>query len=210
MTERDRRIVVGVDFHAGSMDAVREAVRLATGIGGGAKIHAIAVVEPTWDLVHDDQLLVYIPRELRRFVHAHGHAIAEGHRVGVAIHVRLGEPARAIAQLAAEVDADWIVVGPHRRGMIDRRVLGSTTRTLLAESPCPVVVARPREHFDVTRSDFVQPPCPSCVRVRAATGGKRFWCDLHAGHEIDRSHSSEPDGHLSAIHPPDRSPIRMF
>lgn len=55
---------------------------------------------------------------------------------------RQGVPAAVILEVAAEIDADVIVVGP-RRGTPDRRGqpgLGSTARTVAGDSDRPVVV----------------------------------------------------------------------
>jgi nucleotide-binding universal stress UspA family protein len=52
---------------------------------------------------------------------------------------REGEPAGVICQLAAEHDADLLVVG--NKGM-DRRLFGSVPRSICQHAPCSVVVAK--------------------------------------------------------------------
>ncbi|MGE0791035.1 MAG: universal stress protein [Sandaracinaceae bacterium] len=204
------RIVVGVDFHEGSGHAVRETARLAGALGDGTEIHAVTVVEPTWDIAQESSAMEHVPEELRRFLHRMGSHAAGDARCEIAMHVYLGDPPRAIAHLAAKVDADMIVVGTHERGTVDRRTLGSVSRWLLAHAPCPVLIARPHVHVEVGPSDDVQPPCPECARARAESGGARLWCPRHDGREIDRTYASYHDGAWSAIHPADRSPIRLF
>lgn len=62
---------------------------------------------------------------------------------GVHLDVRDGTPADAVLSAAREAGADMIVLGTRGHGALSRAVLGSTTRTLLRESPVPVVVVPP-------------------------------------------------------------------
>jgi nucleotide-binding universal stress UspA family protein len=52
---------------------------------------------------------------------------------------REGEPAAVLCELAAEHDADLLVIG--NKGM-DRRVFGSVPRSVCQNAPCSVVVAK--------------------------------------------------------------------
>jgi nucleotide-binding universal stress UspA family protein len=60
----------------------------------------------------------------------------EEHRVAA------GDPAEAVAVIAAEEAADLVVVGA-RRGLLGRTVGDGLARELAATAPCPVVVALP-------------------------------------------------------------------
>jgi nucleotide-binding universal stress UspA family protein len=51
-------------------------------------------------------------------------------------------PAQAITQVAADKDADLIVVGTHGRKGLTRMLMGSTAESLLRRSPCPVLVVK--------------------------------------------------------------------
>ncbi|WP_420992032.1 universal stress protein [Cupriavidus sp. 30B13] len=51
-----------------------------------------------------------------------------------------GDPAREIVALAAQLDADAIVVGARRRGALVNAILGSVAAAVLAKSHVPVVV----------------------------------------------------------------------
>lgn len=62
--------------------------------------------------------------------------------------VAVGHPARVIVERAAEVGADLIVMGPHRRrGVFD---FGSTARAILGKAPCDVWM-QPRAQRAVER-----------------------------------------------------------
>jgi len=58
----------------------------------------------------------------------------------VKIHGKAGAPADAICEVAAEVDADLIIVG--NKGMKGvRRVLGSVPNSVAHQAPCSVLIA---------------------------------------------------------------------
>lgn len=56
--------------------------------------------------------------------------------------------ADAIAAVAAEIGASLVVAGTEARGAIRGMILGDTTRGILRQSPCPVVVVPPRAKKD--------------------------------------------------------------
>ncbi len=53
-----------------------------------------------------------------------------------------GDPAHALLEIAQAHGCSAIVVGAHRTGLLRHVLLGSTARTLVAESPVPVTVVR--------------------------------------------------------------------
>jgi nucleotide-binding universal stress UspA family protein len=56
--------------------------------------------------------------------------------------VALGTPHVEIVRLAAEREADLIVMATHGRGFISHAILGSTAERVLRRSPCPVLIVR--------------------------------------------------------------------
>lgn len=60
----------------------------------------------------------------------------------VATHVRFGEPARMIADLAREEHADLIVMSTEGLGADGRYALGSVALKVLMTAPCPVFMVR--------------------------------------------------------------------
>jgi nucleotide-binding universal stress UspA family protein len=90
------------------------------------------------------------------------------------LHVRGGRAHEEIANLAAEVRADLIVVGRfglHHRGSH----LGSVASHVLDAAPCPTLVVGLTDD-----SPDAIAACPDCVAVRAASGGERWFCDAHS------------------------------
>jgi nucleotide-binding universal stress UspA family protein len=102
----------------------------------------------------------------------------------VVAHFRLGSPALEIAQFAADLDADLVVVGSHGRRGVERLVLGSVAERVSRLARCPVWIVRPKNHVSGERVPEIEPPCPDCVARRSATKGAQFWCARHSEHHI--------------------------
>ena len=58
----------------------------------------------------------------------------------VEVRVLAGEPAAAICEMAAEVEARAVVLGTRGRGGIARALLGSVSDYVVRNAPCSVVV----------------------------------------------------------------------
>ncbi len=86
-------------------------------------------------------------------------------------------PAYQIAQLAADVEADLVVVGTHGRRGVSRFLLGSVAEMTTRLAPCPVLVVRSKAIPVPVPS--IEPPCPRCLETRRATDGQEFWCEQH-------------------------------
>lgn len=95
----------------------------------------------------------------------------------VVTHIRTDSAAHEVAQLAADLEADIVVVGTHSRRGISRFLLGSTAEATVRLAPCPVLVARPKAA--PVSEPIIEPPCPRCVETRVATNGAEFWCEQH-------------------------------
>jgi hypothetical protein len=82
-----------------------------------------------------------------------------------------------VAQLAADLEADLVVVGTHGRRALARMLLGSVAELTVRLAPCPVLVVRPKA--SPAPLPAIEPPCPRCVEARAQTSGKEYWCEQH-------------------------------
>jgi nucleotide-binding universal stress UspA family protein len=60
------------------------------------------------------------------------------------LHVRKGQPAKIINEVADEVGADLIVLGTHGRSGLERMLLGSVSETVSRHSSCTVLLVRPK------------------------------------------------------------------
>src|SRR4030095_12410676 len=73
-------------------------------------------------------------------------------------HIRLGDPATQIHQVAVDVDADWIVVGTHAPKGLEKLILGSVSEALIRTARLPVLVARPKDLHGIERTETIEPP----------------------------------------------------
>jgi len=93
------------------------------------------------------------------------------------VHVRAGDAANEIANLAADVRAELIVVG--RFGLHHhhwRRRVGSVAARVITLAPCPTLVVG---LVDQSAPESAR-QCPKCVAVRARTDGEVWFCSEHA------------------------------
>jgi nucleotide-binding universal stress UspA family protein len=92
------------------------------------------------------------------------------------LHVRRGKPEVEIAELAAEIRADLIVIGQfglHTPRASDKNL----PNRVLQQAICPTLVVGVPEAMDSS------PQCPMCAAVREHTEGERWFCGQHAGHQ---------------------------
>jgi nucleotide-binding universal stress UspA family protein len=92
-------------------------------------------------------------------------------------HQRVEMPSEEISQLAADLEADLVVVGTHGRRGFSRFLLGSVAEATVRLAPCPVLVVRPKAIQP--SGPAIQPPCPKCVEKRFETRGAELWCEQH-------------------------------
>lgn len=137
------RILIAVDGSAESIDAARKGLELAAALS--AHVATIYVVEPAVDYSSEAGIP---PAELLQVANRDDDAVASALRRAVRIpddavhHVRVGQPADAIVDLANDWPADLIVVGSRGRSGIGRVLLGSVAESVVRRAPCPVLVVR--------------------------------------------------------------------
>ena len=183
-------IVVGVDRSEMSELAIQEALSLAAA-KPYAEMHLVNVVpaygpQATYTLSNDtsDSELIsvdeaqrrfgaYADQALRRFTERH----AGKHLGRVITHLRFDAIADQIAQLAADLEADLIVVGTHGRRGLSRLLLGSSAEATVRLAPCPVMVVRPKALPEP--APRIEPPCPRCIEARRVSAGVELWCEQH-------------------------------
>ena len=106
------------------------------------------------------------------------------------LHVRVGRPAEEIVDLAAEVDADLLVIG--RYGLHHPR--RSISDEVVTTATCPTLVVGLTGH-----AVEAEQPCPECAAVREQSDGERWFCAIHAAPDRLR---------LSTLVPPSPPPTR--
>jgi nucleotide-binding universal stress UspA family protein len=184
-------IVVGIDYSEVSELAFDKALELAAE-KPRADIHVLNVMElsvPAFSVgiayanvegavqslqSAAERLEKYVDKKFDAF---HATRRAAGNAMRIVPHLRANSPTYEIAQLAADLEADVVVVGTHGRRALSRLILGSVAEVTVRLSPCPVLVVRSK----ATPSPIpaIQPPCPRCVDARKASGGSEYWCEQH-------------------------------
>jgi nucleotide-binding universal stress UspA family protein len=143
-----KRIVVGTDGSETAAEAVRQAVELAKATGGTLEIVSAFEPVPQSRLreesgeVPGDIAHAIGPREDVNTVVEAAAGAARQQDVEAHTHVREGEPADAILDIADEVKADLILVG--NKGMTGARrfLLGSVPNKISHHAPCSVLIVR--------------------------------------------------------------------
>ena len=88
------------------------------------------------------------------------------------IHARRGKPEVEIAELAAEIRADLIVIGQF--GLHNKSGDKTVPNRVLQHALCPTLVVGLPEPVDTA------PVCPACAAVREDSDGERWFCAQHA------------------------------
>lgn len=138
-----RNILVAVDFAEGSGAAVERALSMANGDSRVTVLHVVRGVPHERSLRYPNHLME--PEYQRKLALVAWRRIAALVPADAAasrrVHARVvtGEPTAEIARIAAEVDADLILVGVTARGAIGRLVMGSTAARVIRTSGRPVL-----------------------------------------------------------------------
>ena len=184
--ERPFVLVVGVDLEdqGSSGFALDEALRMTSRIAG-SQMHVAYVVAPETSVEASRQAAGL----LRHYVSEKAEHLGVRGPQGAGIHVRQGDAAKEIAQLASDVGADVVVVGTHGPPPHRSLFVGSTAERVMATATCPVFVAGPRPHPQPSHVIVIEPPCADCWEQRVATQGRTWWCARHSEpHHLRRHH----------------------
>lgn len=181
------RVVVGIDYSSTSELALRTAFEIASK-EPRAEVHAVNVVSAAAEFVNKElattggaasfvrqahqQLEAFLNKQVTAWQEATGRSFDR-----CVAHVRTEFPAAEIAQLAADLEADLIVVGTHGRRGVRRLLLGSVAEGVVRMAKGAVLVVRPQAEAGPLPE--IEPPCPKCLEVRRATDGKELWCEQH-------------------------------
>lgn len=142
-----KSVLAAIDFSAGSKLVIAEAITLARAID--ARLIVLHVVQPprVTDLDAGAQMSSdYAARasasaatellRLQKRLQADAVTIQTAHLVG--------HPGRRILESAAELRADFLVLGSHGRGALYDLIVGHTASYVLKRATCPVVVVPQR------------------------------------------------------------------
>jgi nucleotide-binding universal stress UspA family protein len=183
-------IVVGMDYSEASELALAQAFQIAGRLPysevhivhvAALQLPPLAASSPDASVVASNVSVDDTSTELQRYVQERFNGLyadgaLDGSPTRIVTHVRWETPAQEIAQLAADLEADLVIVGTHGRRGLARALLGSVAEAVVRYAPCPVLVTRPKHSVESPR---IEPACPACLREREATGGEQLWCAQH-------------------------------
>ncbi len=168
MSEHEVRpgsIVVGIELDDTGDEALLHAARLAR--TSDAQLHLChACGEPSGD--SDANVALLKEGQTRLAAWAGARLAGDPLKARCSVHVDLGPPAEVLVQLAVDTAADLIVVGSHRKGLLERLREGSVVRQVLTDAPCAVLIALPRDYEERVTSPQIEPAPVEGEHVRGA------------------------------------------
>lgn len=137
-----KTILAALDGSPREPAVLAHAIELAARTGARVQIcHAVTIPVGLPDAVWsvpiaelDARLVADAERRMHEAKASHGASIA-------GTHVRIGQAADVVVDLAKEIGADLVVIGAHGYGPIER-LIGTTASKIVHRAPCSVLVVR--------------------------------------------------------------------
>ena len=148
-------VLASIDLHKRSAMILEHALDFATGQGADV-VHVVFISEPNLANVKPPEDLE--APELTGVDHVKLKAFADAQRDAlcerrpdckpprIEIHTSMGDPATKIVELAADIDADLIVLATHGRRGLKHFLMGSVSEKVVRTAGCPVMVLREKSH----------------------------------------------------------------
>lgn len=138
-----KRILLAYDGSVEGGVALREGAILARRLA--AKVFVLSVATDAGGVRMAEGLSGgLIAEQLQRYREVLERGVARLAGLGMDVHAKLtvGEPSRVIGAYAREIKADLVVVGHHKRGVLERWWSGPTGAYLCDHVGCSVLIAR--------------------------------------------------------------------
>jgi nucleotide-binding universal stress UspA family protein len=136
-----KKVLVPVDFSPPSRLALDHGVVIARKFG--ARLLLLNVVEAFWSVMYT------LPDEIARIEDSHRNQAwrmltatmtpEDRNEVDHRILIRAGDIQNEIMDTIREQAIDMVVMGTHGRGLVARTLIGSVTRSILRNSPAPIL-----------------------------------------------------------------------
>jgi nucleotide-binding universal stress UspA family protein len=141
-----RRILVAIDGSDGSMRALDFAARQAS-YAPAAELHVLtiqpaAAANTAWEIYVSAERLQEIAAERSRAILDAAAERLKGVSFRAQFEQLTGEPAETIADRAAELDCESIVMGTHGLGKLGVLLMGSVAQRVLHYARLPVTLVR--------------------------------------------------------------------
>jgi nucleotide-binding universal stress UspA family protein len=139
-----KTILCPIEFSDASIRALEYALTLSKETD--ARLMLLHVIEPSGDVPEPGELSLLTVEQYRRALEDDARRRLRSAVPGEASlwctpeeHVASGKAYRVILDLAEQEKAEIIVMGVHGRGILNRRLFGSTTHHVIREARCPVL-----------------------------------------------------------------------
>lgn len=161
------RILAATDFSTRSNRALRQAGLLAQ--PGRGELYVVHVVDDD----QPEELVRIEKREAQRLLGEQVESMPELRGVGAHTMVTTGDPFDGILQAAAEIQADLIVMGSHRKQMLLDIFVGTTIERVVRKGSFPVLMVNheaQRKYENVLVPVDMSETSANAVRVGLSTG----------------------------------------
>ena len=141
-----KTVLIPTDFSAYSKQAAQEALAFVRGFGGRAVFLHVLDIQYIYPAAYGTEALSLPPiqpEELEPDWQEFLQDLPLGAGLSWEKLTREGHAAQQVANTAAEVGADLIVIGTHGRTGIAHMLLGSVAEQILRTAPCSVLTIRP-------------------------------------------------------------------
>ncbi len=159
-----------------------------------ARLHVLNVVTPRRGILHRSETLDGRMDEVQTWLAALVNEKLEDFEAGssagtlaVRVHVRDGIAAEEIVSLAAECEADVILMGRHGAHRRHRFLVGTVPERVLKTASCTVSIVQATDYGE--HEAMTDTPCPACEAMRRDSNGERWFCDEHTEGRTFRSTS---------------------
>src|SRR5512139_2676092 len=141
-----RRILVAIDGSDGALRALDFAAKQAS-YAPAAELHVLtiqpaAAANTAWEIYVSAERLQQIASERSREILEQAAGRLKGASFGVELEQLTGEPAETIANRAAELGCESIIMGTHGLGKLGVLIMGSVAQRVLHHATLPVTLVK--------------------------------------------------------------------
>jgi nucleotide-binding universal stress UspA family protein len=161
------RILAATDFSTRSNRALRQAGLLAQ--PGHAQLHVVHVIDDD----QPEEMVRVEKREAERVLREQAGTMPELNGVQTQLMVVTGDPFDGILRTAAEVNADLIVMGSHRKQMLLDIFIGTTIERVIRRGTFPILMVNheaQRRYEKIVIPVDMSVPSADAIRTGLSTG----------------------------------------
>ncbi len=179
------RIVILAAIDASSNGALVAAAAARIAAAPSAQLHLVHVIE-----VPDTK---HLSAQLETGKQILESAMSGITNIAPVFHLSAGAPVVEILQVAANIDADLLVLGTQELSSFERLFLGSVVEPVARRAQCQVLIVR-RKDYHRKKVKEIEPPCADCLATQRKSNGDELWCARHRERHVHgRLHYELPE-----------------